>query len=108
MLSCSQSPDFSKNTHEIFLALDKRGDFKIWQDEFESLCDVVAVEIERQHRKRRIPRSRAGEILHAITEMRLITEPVYDLITWFVTLASVVVAICESEVTMLVLLATHT
>lgn len=98
MLFCSQIPDFSKNTHEVFLALDKRGDFKIWQDEFESLCDVVVVEIERQRRKRRVMRSRAGELLHVITELRIITEPAYDLIIWALTLASVVIAICEGEV----------
>lgn len=96
MSSYSQIPDFRKNTREVFLALDKRGDFRIWQDEFEGLCDVVAGEIERQRHKHR---SRTGEILYAITELRIVTEPVYDLMIWALTLASVVVAICESEVT---------
>lgn len=98
LFSCSQIPDSSKNTHEVFLALDKRGDFRIWQDEFESLCDVVAVVIERQRRKRRVPRSRTGEILDKITELRIVTEPVYDRMIWALTLASLLVAICEGEV----------
>ena len=99
LLSCSQIPDFSKDTHKLFIALDKRGDFKIWHDEFESLCDVVADEIDRQRRKLRVTRSRSGDLLHVISEnLRIVPDPVYDHLIWALTLASVVVAICESEV----------
>ena len=94
LLSCSQIPDSSKKSHEVFLALDRRGDFRIWKDEFDSFCDVVANAIERLRHQHRVPRSRAGEILEHI----IITEPVYDQMIWGLTLASVVVAICESEV----------
>jgi hypothetical protein len=52
---------------------------------------IDAVEMERQ-------RSRAGEILHVITEFKIFAEPVYDLIMWFLTLTSVVVAVYESQV----------
>ncbi|KAG0629978.1 hypothetical protein M758_1G144100 [Ceratodon purpureus] len=93
--SYSQIPDSSKKSHEVFLALDRRGDFRIWKDEFDSFCDVVANAIERLRHQHRVPRSRAGEILEHI----IITEPVYDQMIWGLTLASVVVAICESEVT---------
>lgn len=97
-LSRSQIPDFRNNTHEVFLALDKRGDFRIWQDEFEGLCDVIAIEIERKSRKHRMPRSRVAELSRVITETRLISEPVHDLIFWILTLASVLVAFFGSQV----------
>ncbi|XP_073388822.1 two pore calcium channel protein 1 isoform X2 [Physcomitrium patens] len=98
MSSYSQIPDFRNNTHEVFLALDKRGDFRIWQDEFEGLCDVIAIEIERKSRKHRMPRSRVAELSRVITETRLISEPVHDLIFWILTLASVLVAFFGSQV----------
>lgn len=49
---------------------------------------------------------RTREILHASTELRIISEPVYDLVIWALTLGSVVAAICEWG--MLLWLATDT
>lgn len=80
------------------MALDKRGDFKIWQDEFEGLCDVIAIEVERQPRTLQQSPSGAAEIIRALNCFQFVTQPVYDLLIWVLTLVSVVVAICEREV----------
>lgn len=88
-LACSQIPDLA---NQVFETLGKSGDFSIRQDEFESVCNAVAMVIENQEDGS--PRSRAEEILH----FKICNEQVYDLMMWFVTLATVVVAVCETEV----------
>jgi hypothetical protein len=88
---------------EVFLALGKRGNFKISKDEFGGLCDKIVHELDDIWEKcppRTLPRSssQAAEMLAAINQFKTDTEPVYNLLIWTAVIASVLVAICEREV----------
>lgn len=101
--SCSCIPDLRLNMREIFLALDKRGNFKILQDEFGGLCDEIVQKLDDIRGKcppRTLSRSssQAAEMLAAINQFKNDTEPVYNLLIWTAVIASVLVAIWEREV----------
>lgn len=82
-------PDVRARTSHLFLALNKRGDFKIWSDEFEELCDVIAKEVERPPElRRRMSKS----------EMQFVNHPVYSYVVWGFTLGSLAAAITELNV----------
>lgn len=82
-------PDVRARTSHLFLALNKRGDFKIWSDEFEELCDVIAKEVERPPEpQRRISKS----------DMLFVNHPVYSYIIWAFTLGSLAAAITQLNV----------
>lgn len=82
-------PDIRARTSHLFLALNKRGDFKIWSDEFEELCDVIAKEVERPPElRRRMSKS----------EMQFVNHPVYSYVMWAFTLGSLAAAITQINV----------
>jgi len=82
-------PDVRARTSHLFLALNKRGDFKIWSDEFEELCDVIAKEVERPPQpQRRLNKS----------DMLFVNHPVYAYVIWAFTLGSLAVAITQMNV----------
>jgi two pore calcium channel protein len=82
-------PDVRARTSHLFLALNKRGDFKIWSDEFEELCDVIAKEVERPPQ----PQRRMNK-----SDMLFVNHPVYAYIIWAFTLGSLAVAITQMNV----------
>jgi two pore calcium channel protein len=86
-------PDVRARTSRLFLALNKRGDFKIWSDEFEELCDVIAKEVEREpdalHKLKR-HRSRS--------DMHFVKHPFYACIIWALTFTSLSIAIAALNV----------
>jgi two pore calcium channel protein len=85
-------PDVRARTSHLFLALNRRGDFKIWSDEFEDLCDVIAKEVESPPDLKQL-RRRASR-----SEMQFVTHPVYSYVTWAFTLGSLAVAITQFNV----------
>lgn len=89
-------PDVRARTSRLFLALNKRGDFKIWSDEFEELCDVIAKEVERPVDLRMIRR--------ANSRMQIVNHPVYAYVLWAFTLGSLAAAITELNVSYCTLL----
>ncbi|XP_024379909.1 two pore calcium channel protein 1 isoform X1 [Physcomitrium patens] len=84
--------DIRARTSHLFLALNKRGDFKIWSDEFEELCNVIAKEVESPpdlvQLRRRMSKS----------EMQFVTHPVYAYVIWAFTLGSLAAAITQFNV----------
>ncbi|XP_024360131.1 two pore calcium channel protein 1 isoform X1 [Physcomitrium patens] len=84
--------DIRARTSHLFLALNRRGDFKIWSDEFEELCDVIAKEVESPpdlfQSRRRMSKN----------EMQFVTHPVYTYVTWALTLGSLAAAITQLNV----------
>ncbi|KAG0601477.1 hypothetical protein M758_11G114500 [Ceratodon purpureus] len=86
-------PDVRARASRLFLALNKRGDFKIWSDEFEELCDVIAKEVERQPDIARLKRRRSNPDLH------FVKHPFYNYVIWALTLSSLSIAIAALNVT---------
>lgn len=85
-------PDVRARASRLFLALNKRGDFKIWSDEFEELCDVIAKEVERQPDIARLKRRRSNADLH------FVKHPFYNYVVWALTLSSLSIAIAAVNV----------
>lgn len=85
-------PDVRARTSHLFLALNKRGDFKIWSDEFEELCDVIAKEVENPPDLRQLRRRMSK------SEMQFVTHPVYSYVIWAFTLGSLAAAITQFNV----------
>ncbi|KAG0613396.1 hypothetical protein M758_6G099500 [Ceratodon purpureus] len=85
-------PDVRARTSHLFLALNKRGDFKIWSDEFEELCDVIAKEVESPPDVRQL-RRRSSK-----SEMQFVTHPVYSYVMWAFTLGSLAAAVTQLNV----------
>lgn len=52
MESSRHLPDLKERTMDVFMALDRRGDFRIWAEEFEDICEVVSEEIILKPRRR--------------------------------------------------------
>lgn len=90
--ACRHIPDVRARTSHLFLALNRRGDFKIWSDEFEDLCDVIAKEVESPPDLKQL-RRRASR-----SEMQFVTHPVYSYVMWAFTLGSLAVAITQFNV----------
>lgn len=92
MNSSREISDIRARTSHLFLALNKRGDFKIWSDEFEELCNVIAKEVESPpdlvQLRRRMSKS----------EMQFVTHPVYAYVIWAFTLGSLAAAITQFNV----------
>lgn len=106
ILGCRHIPDVRARTSRLFLALNKRGDFKIWSDEFEELCDVIAKEVERQPELTRLKRRRSN------TDMHFVKHPFYAYVIWAFTLSSLSIAIaalnvCISQLCFLLIVKTH-
>lgn len=89
---CRHIPDVRARTSHLFLALNRRGDFKIWSDEFEDLCDVIAKEVESPPDLKQLRRRSSR------SEMQFVTHPVYSYVTWAFTLGSLAVAITQFNV----------
>jgi len=89
---CRHIPDVRARTSHLFLALNKRGDFKIWSDEFEDLCDVIANEVESP------PDLRQSRRRMSKSEMQFVTHPVYSYVIWAFTLGSLTAAITQFNV----------
>lgn len=85
-------PDVRARASRLFLALNKRGDFKIWSDEFEELCDVIAKEVERQPDIARLKRRRSNPDMH------FVKHPFYNYVIWALTLSSLSIAISALNV----------
>ncbi|XP_024358614.1 two pore calcium channel protein 1 [Physcomitrium patens] len=85
-------PDVRARASRLFLALNKRGDFKIWSDEFEELCDVIAKEVERQPVISRLKRRRSN------SDINFIKHPFYNYVIWALTLSSLSIAIAALNV----------
>ncbi|KAH8967292.1 hypothetical protein BDL97_03G070700 [Sphagnum fallax] len=87
-------PDVRARTSRLFLALNKRGDFKIWSDEFEELCDVIAKEVEREpDALHKLKRHRSRSDIH------FVKHPFYACIIWALTFTSLSIAIAALNVT---------
>lgn len=84
--------DVRARASRLFLALNKRGDFKIWSDEFEELCDVIAKEVERQPDIARLKRRRSN------TDLHFVKHPFYNYVVWALTLSSLSIAIAALNV----------
>uniref|UniRef100_A0A7I4BQ85 Ion transport domain-containing protein n=1 Tax=Physcomitrium patens TaxID=3218 RepID=A0A7I4BQ85_PHYPA len=85
-------PDVRARASRLFLALNKRGDFKIWSDEFEELCDVIAKEVERQPESALLKRRRSNPDMH------FVKHPFYNYVIWALTLCSLSFAIAALNV----------
>lgn len=85
-------PDVRARTSHLFLALNKRGDFKIWSDEFEELCDVIAKEVSRQPDPRMLRRRLSRN------ELQFVNHPVYAYVMWAFTFGSLAAAITQFNV----------
>lgn len=85
-------PDVRARTSRLFLALNKRGDFKIWSDEFEELCDVISKEVERQPDPRMLRRRQST------SDLQFVKHPVYAYVLWAFTFGSLAAAITQLNV----------
>ncbi|CAM6105685.1 unnamed protein product [Calypogeia fissa] len=91
-------PDVRSRTSQLFLALNKRGDFKIWADDFEDLCDVIAKEVARRPKASSFSRYRQFEMMWVIGHLQFVKSSAYNWFIWVATLGSFAAALYEREV----------
>ncbi|KAJ7106837.1 hypothetical protein O6H91_Y574800 [Diphasiastrum complanatum] len=88
-------PDVRSQSSQLFLALNKRGDFKIWSDDFEDLCDVIAKEVQKRPKPASFSNYHQSEIMWVIGQFQFVKGALYDYFLWVATVASVIVALYE-------------
>ncbi|BBN16272.1 protein MpTPC3 [Marchantia polymorpha subsp. ruderalis] len=91
-------PDVRSRTSQLFLALNKRGDFKIWSDDFEDLCDVIAKEVQKRPKAASFSRYRQFEMMWLLGCLQFVKNTAYDYFLWVATMISVAVAISARSV----------
>ncbi|KAL3683310.1 hypothetical protein R1sor_001332 [Riccia sorocarpa] len=92
-------PDVRSRTSQLFLALSRRGDFKVWSDDFEDLCDVIAKEVHRRPKAASFSRYRQFEMMWLLGCLQFVRKAAYDYFIWVATVISVIVAISARNVT---------
>ncbi|KAL2611981.1 hypothetical protein R1flu_023673 [Riccia fluitans] len=91
-------PDVRSRTSQLFLALSRRGDFKVWSDDFEDLCDVIAKEVQRRPKAASFSRYRQFEMMWLLGCLQFVRKTAYSYFIWVATVISVIVAISARNV----------
>lgn len=88
------SLNLRKHGPEIFLALDKRKDFKIWDDEFEAFCDIVGKDFSSFEGESSSDLESSGLNDHFL--LKFTRETWFEALVNFVVLSGLVVVLFES------------